>query len=113
MTSEMKVKDVAEKLGLETVSGSLEEVVSSVYVGDLLSNVMAKAQENNLWITIQGHQNVVAVASLIGAAAVVVVEDFAIEDAAITRAKERNINILRTPLTAFELVRKLIELGIC
>ncbi|NLO66875.1 MAG: serine kinase, partial [Firmicutes bacterium] len=62
--------------------------------------------------TIQGHQNVVAVASLTEVAAVIVVEDFELEEVAIERAQERQVNILRTPLTAYELVKKLINLGI-
>src|SRR5690554_5164802 len=98
----MKLKELVDRLGLESVAGSLEGEISGVYVGDLLSNVMAKAEENNLWITIQGHQNVVAVASLTGIAAVVIVENFAIEDKAIARAREKGVNLLRTPLTAYE-----------
>ncbi len=113
MISEMNIKELVEALGLEVVvAGPMEEEISGVYVGDLLSNVMARAEEKNLWITIQGHQNVVAVASLTGVAGVIIVEDFAIEEEAIKRARERNINILRTPLTAYKLICQLIELGI-
>src|SRR5690554_1064144 len=103
----MKVKDLVEKLDLEVVAGQLEEEISGVYVGDLLSNVMAKAQEQDLWITIQGHQNVVAVASLVEVAAVIVVENFTIEDQAMARAEEKGVNLLRTPLSAYQLIRKL------
>ncbi|MDI9441725.1 MAG: DRTGG domain-containing protein [Bacillota bacterium] len=108
----MNVTKLVETLGLDVVSGPFEREIAGVYVGDLLSNVMAKAERDNLWITIQGHQNVVAVASLTEVAAVIVVEDFELEEVAIERAQERQVNILRTPLTAYELVKKLINLGI-
>lgn len=108
----MKVKELIDKLELEVISGPFDQEVSGVYVGDLLSNVMARAKAGDLWITIQGHQNVVAVASLTGVAAVIVVEDFAIEVAAVGRAQEKEINILRTPMTAYDLIRKLIKIGI-
>jgi serine kinase of HPr protein (carbohydrate metabolism regulator) len=108
----VKVKDLVDQLGLEVVSGIFDKDISGVYVGDLLSNAMAKAQADNLWITIQGHQNVVAVASLTDLAAVIVVENFEIEAASVKRAEEKEVNILRTPLTAYELSRKLIELGL-
>lgn len=108
----MKVTELIEKVGLEVLTGPFEQEISGVYVGDLLSNVLAKAQVNDLWVTIQGHQNVVAVASLTGVAAVIVVEDFKLEPEAIARAKERQVNMLRTSLTAYELIRKLIDLGI-
>lgn len=108
----MRVKDLVDQLGLETITGFLDGEISGVYVGDLLSNVMARAKEQDLWITIQGHPNVVAVASLTNVAAVIVVEDFQIEEAAIKRALEHEVNILRTPMTAYELISKLMELGV-
>jgi len=109
----MTVKELVEKLDLEVVAaGPMDVEISGVYVGDLLSNVMARAEDKNLWITIQGHQNVVAVASLTGVAAVIVVEDFAIEEDAIERAREKDVTILRTPLTAYKLICQLIEIGI-
>ncbi|NMB01887.1 MAG: serine kinase [Firmicutes bacterium] len=108
----MKVKELIDQLGLEVMAGPFNREVTGVYVGDLLSNVMAKAKAGDLWITVQGHLNVVAVASLTEVAAIVVVEDFELEPEAVKRAEEKEVNILRTPLTASELMRKLIELGL-
>ncbi|MFP4016836.1 MAG: DRTGG domain-containing protein [Halanaerobiales bacterium] len=109
----MNVKELVEKLELEViVAADLEKEIDGAYVGDLLSNVMARAKEGNLWITIQGHQNVVAVALLASVSAVIVVEDFEIEEEAAQRAEEKGINILRTSLNAYQLVRELVNLGI-
>ena len=109
---ELTVKEIAGKLGLEHAAGSMDAEVEGVYVGDLLSNVMAKAGEKNLWITVQGHPNVVAVAALSNLAGVVVVEDFPIQPEAVQRAREKNVNLLRTSMPAYELVAKLVELGV-
>jgi len=108
----MKVKELVDKLELEVVAGPLEREISGIYVGDLLSNVMARAQADDVWLTVHGHQNVVAVASLTQVAAVIVVEDFPIEPAAVQKAKETEVTILRTPMTASDLIRKLFELGL-
>lgn len=108
----MNVNDLVDKLELEVIAGPLEKEVSGLYVGDLLSNVMAKAQKDNIWITVHGHQNVVAVASLTEVAAVIVVENFTVEPAAVQKAEEAEVTILRTSLTATTLIRKLIELGV-
>ena len=89
MIRAVKVKDLVDQLGLEVVSGIFDKDISGVYVGDLLSNAMAKAQADNLWITIQGHQNVVAVASLTDLAAVIVVENFEIEAASVKEQRKR------------------------
>ena len=41
-----------------------EREINGVYIGDLLSWVMGKAQYDNVWITIMSNINVIAVASL-------------------------------------------------
>jgi len=113
MKLDMKVKVLIEKLGMEVIVGAdLDKEIVGGYVGDLLSNVMARAKEGNLWITIQGHQNVVAVALLADVSAVIVVENFEIEEGAIKRAEEKGINLLRTPLTSYKLISKLVKMGI-
>ena len=109
----IKVKTVVDLLDLEVVIGaSLEREIKGGYVGDLLSNVMAKAREDDIWVTIQGHQNVVAVALLIDMAGVIIAEDFEIEDKTIHRAEEKGVNLLRSPDPAYEIVGELYENGI-
>jgi len=107
----MKLKKIIDKLDLEiVVENKLEVEVKGGYCGDLLSNVMAKAQKGDLWFTVQSHQNVIAVALLTEVAAVVVSENFEIEDKAIKRAKEKGVNILRSKLTSYELAGLLYQL---
>jgi predicted transcriptional regulator len=109
----MKLREIVEKLDLEVVVGKdLEREVKGGYIGDLLSNVMAGAREGDIWLTVQGHQNVVAVALLTEVAGVVVVEGLGIDEKAIERAEEKGINLLRSNLTAYQLASKLTELGI-
>ena len=113
MVKTIKVQQVIDLLDLEVVTkGSLEKEINGGYVGDLLSNVMAKAKAGNIWVTIQGHQNVVAIALLIDVSAVIVAEDFEIDDQAINRAEEKGVNLLRSPLSAYEIVGRLYENGI-
>lgn len=109
----MKIKDLVEELELEVVvEGDLDREVTGCYIGDLLSNVMARAKEGDLWITIQGHSNVIAVALLAEVSAVLIVEKFDIEDQSIQRAEEKGVPLLRTSMTAYEMADKLSQLGI-
>lgn len=109
----MKVRDIVDELNLEViVEASFDKEISGGYCGDLLSNVMARAQKGDLWLTVQSHQNVIAVALLTEVAAVIVVENFEIEDKAIKRAKEKGVNLLRSDLTAYELAGLLYDLKI-
>ncbi|MCC3145029.1 serine kinase [Halanaerobium sp. Z-7514] len=109
----MNVKDLVEKFNLEVVAGpSLDKEIDGVYVGDLLSNVMARASQDNLWLTVQGHQNVVAVALLVDLSAVILVEDFEYDEAAVKKACQKGVNLLRTKRKAYKLACSLCESNI-
>lgn len=99
------VKDIIEILPveLETSSQTLNNEVKGIYCGDLLSWVMAKAKKGNIWITIQGHINVVAVASLVEISAVIIAEDSIVSEEVIEKANEEGVAILTTSKTAYEI----------
>ena len=110
----MKLSSIIDELSLEIVTGTeLEErEVEGVYIGDLLSIVMSKAERNNLWITIQTHINIVAVATLVDLAGIIIVEGMEIEKDAIEKAKEVGIPLLKSNLSAFDVASKLKEIGL-
>jgi hypothetical protein len=72
----MKLEEIARRLSLEVCAATdkLSTEVTGGYASDLLSYVMAKAREGNLWVTVQSHPNVVAVASLVNLAGIVIAE---------------------------------------
>ncbi len=109
----MKVKKIVNELDLEVVVDSnLNRKVEGGYACDLLSNVMARAKKNDIWLTLQGHQNIVAVGSLADVSAILIVEDFDVEENTINKAESEGINILRSSLSAYQLAGKLFELGL-
>jgi len=58
------LQEIVDQLGFQIRSGArrLSVPVGGGYASDLLSDVMAHAQPEDLWITLQTHQNIVAVA---------------------------------------------------
>ena len=61
----MRLKDIIEGLGLKVLAqGNVDREVNWAYTSDFLSDVMAGAQPGDLWLTIQKHMNIVAVAKL-------------------------------------------------
>ncbi len=99
----MTVSEFAEKFGFESVvMADPERTVSGCYVGDLLSWVMGRAKENNVWITIMTNVNTVAVGSLADVSAVLLAEGVKLEQPVIDCAEARGVNVLSTPLSAFE-----------
>lgn len=81
--------------------------INGVYIGDLLSWVMGKAQADNVWITIMSNINVIAVASLSDVSCVLLAEDVTLENDVLNTAKQKGINILSTPLAAYEAAMKI------
>ena len=108
----MTVNEIVEKLGLKVFSGEkgLEKEITGGYVCDLLSDVMGHADQGNIWITLQTHKNVMAIASLKDLAAVVIVKGFEPETDAIEKSNEEEIPILGTDLESFEITGKIYEL---
>ncbi len=110
----MKVCEVAEKLKLKfcTGEGFADKAVEGCYIGDLLSLAMSKVQMNYVWITIQTNVNIVAVASLADAACIIVADGCVPDEKTVERAKEQEIIILESELSAYELAKGLSVLGI-
>ena len=108
----MKVKDVAQKLGLEVYSApeGLEREVTGGYTSDLLSDVMGHAKERQIWITLQTHKNIMAVASLRDLAAIILVKGFKPDADTIELSAQEGIPLLGTKMQAFELSGSLCEL---
>jgi hypothetical protein len=82
------------------------------YSSDLLSCVVAGAKKGQLWITLQAHLNIVAVAALNEVAAVIITENAQPDSASIAKANQQGVILLSTPQPTYELNGKLWELGI-
>ncbi len=110
----MKLEGVVRQLGLEVhvSAGKLDADVTGGYACDLLSYVMAKAKAGDLWITVQGHPNIVAVGSLIGLAGIVVAEGAKVEPATLEKAEQEGVPILTSPLPTYMVAGRLWELGV-
>lgn len=110
----MTVKELVEALPLKVTAGQTElgRQVTGGYVSDLLSNVMGFATAGSIWITMQGHQNVVAVAALANLAAVILAGGAQPDAETVEKAEREGVVLLTTSLPAFELAGKLHAMGI-
>ncbi len=111
---DVKIQEIKDGLGLtvETASGALDREVTAAYVSDLLSDVMGNAPEKCLWITLQVHENIVAVASLKQIQAILLVNDRRPAEPTARKAEAEGIPILVSSLPAFELAGRLYEMGL-
>lgn len=108
----MKVRELVEKHGLTLISGAkgLDNEIASGYSCDLLSDVMGSAQAGDVWITLQTHKNVMAIASLKDLAAVILVKGFKPDADMEAQSNEEDIPVLGTDLDTFTINGKLFKL---
>ena len=102
----MNLIEIVEKLQLTVKTGTdlLDKEIKRGYVSDLMSDVMANANEGDLWVTLQIHQNIVAVAVMINSREP--------EADTVQKAEAEGLPILISDMHAFELVGRLFELGV-
>ncbi len=109
----MKTMEFAQSLNLQPLFSTDKDMsVEGVYVGDLLSIVMAKAKQNYAWITIQTHINIVAVADLLDLSCIIVVENMEVEEETLEKARELDIPIFKTKESAYSVACNLFKMGI-
>ena len=104
----MTLQGLMEACGLEGVlveDGCVE--VTGVYTSDLLSDVMAHCPDGAVLVTVQNHTNTVAVCTLVGAPAILIVHGRAIPDEMLAAARREKIALLRTRDDQFEASCKL------
>ena len=110
----MKIEDIVEKLGMrvETAEDCLDREVKGGFASDLLSDVIANGKDGDIWITMQVHPNIIAVAVLKDLAGIVMVQGRKPEKETIEKAQAENIPILVSDLQAFEIAGRLYQMGI-
>ncbi len=108
----MTVREIVEKLNLKVFSGEkgLDNEITGGYVSDLLSDVMGFAQEGSIWVTLQTHKNIMAIATLKELSAVILVKGFEPEQDAIDVSNEENIPILGSKEQTYELTGKIYNI---
>jgi len=108
MTTEQLIKELKLKV---YAGGELDSrEVSGGYVSDLLSDVMGHAKEGEVWITLQSHANVVAIASLKELTAILLVKGIEPDKSVLEKADDEGILVLGTREDTFTITGKLFQL---
>lgn len=108
----MKLTEIAKNLNLSELTKIEDKDIEGVFISDMLSDVMGSAKTANLWLTVQTHKNIVSAANLVDIGAVVITHNKKVPSDTIELANRFNVNILSSDLSTFEIVGKLIEMGL-
>lgn len=111
----MTLQEIIDRFNLVplTEEKNYAEIVPTMgYASDMLSCVMVGASSKGLWLTLQAHVNIVAVAALLDLSAVIITEGAKPDATTIAKANEQQIILLSTPETTYSMAGKLWESGL-
>jgi len=99
----MKVADLIRDLNLKVLEPgmNLNRTVEGGYASDLLSDVMGHAKPEQVWITLQNHLNIIAVASLKDLAAIILVHGQEPPAEVLEKAREEGVTLLGSSSDTF------------
>jgi hypothetical protein len=106
----MTIADLEHRLGCVPLIPYTDSELVAAYTSDLLSDVMAHAPEDSVLITLQGHKNTVACATLAGVKAIVLAGLRDAPDDMLAAATAEGIAVLGTPLRQFDVSWKVAAL---
>jgi hypothetical protein len=111
----MELRSIIKELNLEFFTQdeeALAKIPTGGYASDLLSCVMAGAKHGNIWVTLQCHVNIVAVAAVLDLCAIIITEGAKPDPITLEKAKQQSILLLGTTESTYAIVGKLWEAGI-
>lgn len=110
----MKLTDIVEQLDLTVQTGAnfLDREVRGGYVSDMLSDVLTHASKDDIWITVQIHLNIMAIAGMKELAAIIIVNSRQPDEETLRKANEEKLPVLGTDMNAFQVAGQLYQLGI-
>ena len=103
----MRVVEIIEKINGTIVTNKQDTEFTDIYAGDLLSNVMGHAKENNLFLTIMCNMNTIAVSSLLDLPVIVFAEGVKPTNEMIEKANDEDKVLIITPLSVVDVIRKI------
>lgn len=97
--------------GLKRINQVDPKTPKHIYIGDLLSCVMAHIEEESLWLTTQVNMNVIAIGHLHELAGIVFVEGMVPDENTIKKAEECDIPLYTYAKDAYTLAIAIFEQG--
>jgi len=108
----MKVKELADKLGLKAINVYKDKDVESAYISDMVSDIITGAKANSVLITLQTHKSLIAAANLVDVAMVVFVKGKNPASDVVELATKAGIGLFVSEADTWTFARKLAELGL-
>lgn len=108
----MTIQELREHCGLTVLTepdGAEAQEITGCYIGDFLSWAMGKISAGDVWVTVMGNVNALAVAALTDAACVVLAEGAKLDPDALEKAAQQEITVLASERSSYQLAVKIGE----
>ena len=107
----MKVSELAQKAGLKAINEFRDREVESVYISDMVSDILTAAKVGSVLITLQTHKSLIAAANLVNVAMVVIAKNRKPADDVVELATRAGIGLFTSDLDTWALAKRLAQLG--
>jgi len=107
----MKVSELAQKAGLKAINEFRDRDVESVYISDMVSDILTAAKVGSVLITLQTHKSLIAAANLVNVAMVVIAKNRKPADDVVELATRAGIGLFTSDLDTWALAKRLAQLG--
>lgn len=109
----MTAKDILTKDYLcMTDLNTLNNVFTSVYATDLLSQAIKSAEKDSVLITLISHDTTVALAMMIDLSIIIITENKKVIPSMIEKCNEEHICLIATPLKTHEVIVDFVKRGL-
>ncbi len=98
----MNVSELVKQAGFAVFTKGEDRAIESGYCGDFLSNIISRAPDACVWLTVMNNVNVAAVASLIDCACIVLCEGVEPDTPLYERGKQLGLWILGANENVYE-----------
>ena len=107
----MKVSELVQKTGLTAINEYQDREIESVYISDMVSDMIASAKANSVVVTLQTHKSLIAAANLAAAAMIVIVNGRKPSEDVVALANRTGIGLFSHDLDSWAFAKKLVKLG--
>ena len=108
----MKVSEVVQKTGLAAINEYKDKDIESVYISDMVSDMIASAKANSVVVTLQTHKSLIAAANLVAAAMIVIVNGRKPSEDVVALANRTGIGLFSYDADSWAFAKKLVQLGV-
>ena len=107
----MTVHQLKESLELTVlVEQTTDKKITGCYIGDLLRWAMSRVKAGDVWLTVMGNVNAIAVAALSDAACIILTDAAALDEEAKEKAQQQGITVFSSNANSYQVAVQLSRL---